>query len=146
MFPCGNLLCTTCPYANFINVFTSLTFSLSYPIFYYLTCKSSGVIYIIECSNCGKRYVGQTGQTLHHRIAQHLANIKSHNQASVLCNHFRNECGLHNFSFFAISRHDNEKTRLAKEAAWIDALNTMHPHGLNTVTRSEPQPVNLILP
>jgi len=63
----------------------------------------------------------------------------------VLQEHFY-ACGLNNFSFYAIARHVNDKTRLAKEAAWIASLKTLRPGGLNSVAESEPQPTTLVLP
>ena len=146
MFPCNSSRCPTCPYANFIDVFSSFTNSLTYPIFYHLSCDSSCVVYVIECSSCGKRYVGQTRRTLRERIREHLRYINNSASSSPLYEHFTSVCGPHNFSFHAISRHLNHESRLAREAAWIRALNTRHPGGLNAVSESEPQPTNLILP
>lgn len=151
MFPCSSPRCTVCPYAHFINVFRNFHNSLSYPIFCHFTCNSSCVVYVIECSCCGKRYVGQTRRTLRERIQQHLRNLRVHVRSdfpshSVLYNHFRTVCGPHNFSFFAISRHPNNTTRLAKESFWIAALNTLHPNGLNSVSESKDEPLNLVLP
>ena len=147
MFPCSFHRCPTCPYANFTNVFNNFHTSLSYPILFHLSCDSSSVIYVIECSSCNKRYVGQTRRALRERIREHLRNINTTtSHSSPLYEHFRNACAPHNFTFFAISRHQNHRTRLAKEAAWIVALRTVHPVGLNTVTESESQPTNLILP
>ena len=146
MFPCSSPRCPTCPYATFTDSFNSSNNSLSYPILYHLTCDSHCVIYVIECSSCGLRYFGQTRRSLRERIQQHLRNLRNPtHSSSSLYNHFRSVCTPQNFSFFAVSRHNNERTRLAREAAWIAALGTLHPHGLNSVPESEPQPTNLIL-
>jgi hypothetical protein len=145
-FPCDYPLCKCCPFASFTNVFKDLTSSLSFPILQILTCTSCNVIYVIQCSHCSKRYVGQTSQPLWKRIAQHLSNVRNPSHSSKLSFHFRNQCGLPNFSFFAIARHNNHATRLAKEAHWIATLKTCVPSGLNEVTHSEPQPTNLVLP
>ena len=144
MFPCSKPQCPTCPYANFINIFSDFKSFLSFPIFHNLSCDSSCVIYIIECSSCSKRYVGQTSRTVRTRILQHLSCIRN-SYPSVLYDHFR-VCGIHNFSFYAISRHTNDTTRLSKEASWISTLNTVHPHGLNSVAESLQQPINFVLP
>lgn len=145
MIPCSKPRCPTCPFANFTNFFKHSTSSLSYPILYRLSCDSSCVVYVIECSFCGMRYVGQTRRSLRERILQHLRSLRGPSHSSALRDHF-NACGLQNFSFFAVSRHPNDKTRLAKEASWICALHTKHPHGLNSVTQSEPPPTTLVLP
>lgn len=39
-----------------------------------VTCKSSDVMYIIQCNLCGQQYVGETGQPLHAGM-NHLADI-----------------------------------------------------------------------
>lgn len=145
MFPCSSPRCLVCPYANFLNVFDDFNNTLSYPILHFLTCESTSVVYVIECSSCGMRYVGQTRRTLRERILEHLRNISSDSH-SRLYHHFRNVCKTNNFTFFAISRHNNDSTRLAKERAWISALCTLHPRGLNSVPESADQPTNLILP
>ena len=144
MSPCSKPLCPTCPYARFINVFNDSNSFLSFPIFHNLSCDSDHVIYIIECSNCSKRYIGQTARPVRERILQHLSCIRNSSPA-VLYEHFR-VCGVHNFSFLPISRHTNCNTRLSKEASWITTLKTMHPNGLNSVTASSPEPLNLVLP
>ena len=144
MFPCPKPRCLTCPYANFTNVFNDFKSFLSFPILHNLSCNSSCVIYIIECSHCHKRYVGQTSRTLRERILKHLSCIRN-STPSILYDHFRS-CGLNNFSFYAISRHTNSNTRLSKEASWIATLGTLHPRGLNSVSESAQQPINFVLP
>jgi len=145
MFPCSEPQCPTCPYANFINVFNDFNSYLSFPVLHFLSCDSSSVVYIIECSSCFKRYVGQTSCTLRERILKHLFCIRNSSSSSILHEHFR-ICGINRFTFYAISRHPNNNTRLAKEASWISTLSTLHPKGLNSVSQSEPAPINLVLP
>ena len=145
MFPCSRPHCPTCPFANFINVFNDLNSSVSCSICYNLSCASSSVIYIIECSLCHERYVGQARRSLRDRIKQHLRTLRAPSHSSLLQDNF-NVCGLTNFSFSAISHHHNDKSRLAKEASWIRTLRTLHSRDLNTVSHSEPEPNTLVLP
>ena len=35
------------------------------------SCKSSNIVYLINCRRCGQQYVGETGQLLHRRINDH---------------------------------------------------------------------------
>lgn len=50
---------------------TDDTFSIKYP----LTCKSSYIIYHMECP-CGLQYIGRTIQPLHRRMNKHRTNIR----------------------------------------------------------------------
>ena len=43
----------------------------------YLTCEISNSIYLIECTLCGKQYIGETGKPLRNRIYEHTASVKS---------------------------------------------------------------------
>ena len=98
MFPSSRPHCPTCPFANFINVFNDLNSSVSCSICYNLSCASSSVIYIIECSLCHERYVGQARRSLRDRIKQHLRTLRAPSHSSLLQDNF-NVCGLTNFSF-----------------------------------------------
>lgn len=132
MFPCLSLQCPTCPYSHFIDVLKSLYNSLSYPICYHLPRDSSSIIYVIGCSSCGKRYVGQT-----HEASGAYSRTPS---TTILHEYFRTGCDPQ-FFFFVISHHRSRRTHFAtKGAAWIVALNTIHPRRLNSISESEPHP------
>lgn len=51
-----------------------------------LNCKSSNVVYGIECIFCGLIYVGETKGSLHKRISGHRLQINNVNQHLLHCN------------------------------------------------------------
>ena len=50
-----------------------------------MTCKSTNLIYMIECKRCKKQYIGETKRTLRERFTEHrqATNNPSHNNAST---------------------------------------------------------------
>ena len=48
-----------------------------------VTCKSSNVIYLIQCAPCRQQYVGETGQPLHARMNNHRADITQKRDSST---------------------------------------------------------------
>ena len=40
------------------------------------TCMTLRIVYLLECTKCGKQFVGQTVKTFKHRVVQHLLHIR----------------------------------------------------------------------
>ena len=74
-FRCGAACCKTCPVLLTMNEFSSHSTGKTYIIRSEATCNTSNVIYLIQCRKYGLQYVGETGQLLHCRMNNHLANI-----------------------------------------------------------------------
>lgn len=56
-----------------------------------ITCESSNLIYVITCSGCGEHYIGQTGDTLRHRMTVHRQQIRETKyQCTAVSGHLRN--------------------------------------------------------
>ena len=53
-----------------------------------MTYSTNKVVYLIECAKCEKQYVGETTQTLAHRLLQHRNAYGIENR--ILYNHFGN--------------------------------------------------------
>ena len=50
--------------------------------------QQKGIVYFIPCNRCPKVYIGQTGQTLRHRLAEHRLALKNGDvAASALAEH-----------------------------------------------------------
>ena len=99
----------------------------------------SGLVYIITCTLCGARYIGETGSDLRTRVNQHRSDINNKNDTAVA--HRFNSTGhaLSNFSISILqagpfSDHASlEKIyRLNAESRWIKKCKTVNPNGLNT--------------
>lgn len=126
--PCSD--CSTCDIHLFCDSFNSHNSIPIYSIFGNFNCKTTNAIYCITCKNCQLKYIGQTNNSVHKRILDHIRAIK--NKSKILLHtHFYTSCGLSDFKYFVIDCViDNEKRQI-KEAMWINKLNTLHPKGLN---------------
>lgn len=95
--------------------------------------KTQNCIYLIWCTKCQLKYIGETGNTITTRITQHRYNIKNKKQSHTpLVHHFL----LHGWESFKCTglKHNPNWTiseRKREEKRWILRLNTMQPRGLN---------------
>ena len=138
--------CSTCICTFSFNpkAVTNLSTGDGYPILHRLTCSSPNVIYLIEWRNCSSRYVGQTSRPLHHRISEHLRNIRA-GRATRVSAHFSDSCTSSDFSFTALEHCPNSRKRLLKENSWMRRLKTLVPDGLNEATNRN-NALRLVLP
>jgi len=154
---CNTPRCKTCEHikeTNFVRDKNNAKFFLKHQ----LDCRSKELVYLIECSNCNIRYVGETTQKLQGRMNQHRSDI-NRNQDRVVANHFNNECNnikyltvtplekvKRNIPPHYICEHVNileksdEVRFLQREQFWIRKLNTLSPNGLN-IRREIPPPI-----
>lgn len=121
---CCNKRCKTCP--NFSKRQTTLDSNAP------IACQSSNVIYLLECSSCSMKYIGQTSNSLNIRINLHRSNINNYKPSKyhVEFNHF----SIHNFDSVIIHILDivpNLQDRLVKENFYIINHKTLVPYGLN---------------
>ena len=95
------------------------------------TCKTKGVIYLIECSKCGIQYVGMTKNALQKRFTSHRSDIKNKKKTSSVAKHF-NLPGhsMEDLTIMVIDQEDDVKKLRKRERYWINELKTK-AHGLN---------------
>ena len=136
-FKCNNSKCRLCIHidttATFMNELQTKTFSTKG----HITCDTEFVIYRINCSLCGKSYVGQTSKTLKTRGNQHIYTIKRSDIVSTPISRHFSILGHtpRNFTIRGICiAPRSEPKRLALESAWIKILGTYAPRGLNVKT------------
>ena len=105
-----------------------------------LTCNTAGVVYCIECTRCGKQYVGQTQRKLKSRLSEHLD--PRHNPDQALKKHYlrtpKHTLGNMRFQILEYIGHQTSKELtiqklLHAETKWIQNLQTILPHGLNII-------------
>ena len=105
-------------------------------------CDTNFVVYLIQCNQCGKQYVGQTSQSLKRRIARHLKAIRDRQHPGALQEHFRrDECtGIENVKvqpLQVITPNSNDTSRQIEdklkqhESHWMERLKCEYPQGLN---------------
>ena len=106
-----------------------------------ITCNRSNVIYCIECTQCQKKYVGQTKRKIKDRMREHMYNVtrKKNNDVS---HHFNMEHhkGVENMKFYILDyiyKHPESKRaktlRNKLEFNWIHRLQTQSPQGMNVL-------------
>ena len=134
----GNLCCKQIKNTS---TFTSDNTGKTYNIFHKVNCKSTNVIYLMECSLCkGKQYVGKSEWSVNRRINLHRNDVWRI-EGPPCDKHFQlpgHEFNKH-AKFTVIEKIENppqDKLKIRsilehKEDKWMLRLNTITPHGLN---------------
>lgn len=118
--------------------------NLEYSIDGRMDCQSKNLIYMIECTKCNMKYIGETQRSLRERLYNHLSDIRTYKETSV-ANHFNFDCvsdyDAWPMTIYPIefvheqgSTDKNKKKLLLRETFWINELNTLDPNGLNMKT------------
>lgn len=90
-------------------------------------------VYVVFCSKCGMKYVGETRNDLSTRSYQHRYNIKNKKEVdTLLVSHFLKH-GLDSFKIAGLQKGINwsDRDRKQRERYWIYLLGTREPFGLN---------------
>ena len=137
-FHCEARRCKTCPILVTTDTLPAVWLDERFKLKLRASCKTSNVIYLIQCRRCGLQYVGETGQPLHSRMNSHRFNI-SHGRIdeSPVAAHFTSEGHTEtDLSVMIIDRCWKEDTILRKirESRWIRTLETSWPSGMNQRT------------
>ena len=130
--PC-NKPCSTCKFMTSAIKFTSTATQKEYRIRLAANCSSHNVIYRIQCTKCSKQYIGQTSNTIHTRLLQHLGTIRNRIDTPI-ANHFNQDDHVAaHVTTLVIDRPQRREhnTRLRHKSAWIHELITMAPSGIN---------------
>jgi len=138
--PCDKPRCHTCPFVTSDDCYRSFTTGQLYPINLPVDCSSKNVIYLIQCTDCGIQYVGETKNTLRTRARKHRSDILNHKDTTV-ASHFNNSDNLCAFDQFRIipilqcptldTEEETDLNRKQIEAFVIKSLKTYMPYGLN---------------
>jgi len=111
-------------------------------------CNTKCVVYLLQCRNCGRQYVGQTGQSLKDRFKKHLKKIgQVEDPNTAVHDHFRKGAcrGIHNILVQVLhvldpthlTREQTEDQLKAIELLWIDRLMSGYPQGLNYIRNDQ---------
>ena len=101
------------------------------------TCKTTNIVYLIECRKCGKQYVGETENALHLRMNGHRSDFYRKLPDKPVAVHF-NTTG-HKFEDLTVMVIEklcsaNAARRKHRESYWIHTLRSVSPLGLNLDT------------
>ena len=91
------------------------------------TCKTSNVVYLIECAKCYKQYVGETENPLHLQMNGHRSDYsrKLHDKSVPV--HFEFNAVGHTFENLTVMTIEQlgsapRKRRKVRESYWIHTL------------------------
>ena len=90
-----------------------------------IECRTRGCVYEIECTDCTRKYRGQTGRSIYERINEHFKDYRDKKEKAVLYEHSKqyHESQEFNMKVSIISRCFGEPTtRLITEAILINQL------------------------
>ncbi|XP_059828265.1 mucin-2 isoform X2 [Hypanus sabinus] len=128
-YPCKRK-CYTCPYTSSLTTIQGP--KQSFQVRQHFTCESVGVIYCIQCSQCGLLYIGETQHRLGDRFVEHLRSVRHNRQDLPVATHFNSASHSHsNISIHSLlCYHDEAKLRLEKQHL-IYCLGSLQPFGMN---------------
>ena len=137
---CSPCLTICCQQVLKTNTFTSYRTGETFKIFHLLKCKSSRIIYLLQCRICQLQCVVKSETSFSIRLNNHRKDTKNKNPI-LACKHFQNS--NHNFQrdakFTLIEQitksfTKTEQLRLLlnkRKNFWILKLKTLYPDGLN---------------
>jgi hypothetical protein len=148
---CTNPKCKYCPLLDKSGHIQCHTTGQSFFTKENVTCQSSNLIYVINCTRCGKHYVGQTKRPLCQRLQEHFRSIKQGLEArnkKPLATYKPQPVGIHfslpdhighrdvkiqilDFVHFHPDSKKAESVRLRVEKKWIHRLRCPAPNGMN---------------
>ena len=127
---CGG--CMTCGMMREEATFTSTITGKRYDVIGFATCKTSNVVYLIQCALCKQQYVGMTTQPLHKRMNSHRSDIYNARNNGGVARHFCSDG--HTLDHFTVMVIEvlNDPSRIGPtEKYWIKELQTKYPNGMN---------------
>lgn len=136
---CANPKCKVCNKTNIKDTFVQ-SHSTRHYIQPYIkegtNCKTSNIIYLINCKKCGVQYVGETKRNLNIRMNEHIRSVNKKFPNTRLVEHYNTtNHSIDDMKFQILDSFDNlnieKQTRTDKELFWIKLLNTAFPYGLN---------------
>ena len=130
--------CTHCPRVNKSGKIYSHSTGRKYLTLKKISCRSSNLIYYIQCKLCGIQYVGQTRNQLRNRMNNHISSIRTCSETPVAW-HFNNAHNIKNkppivvtiVQLISTSKDRELFLRNKWENIWIGRLHTISPKGLN---------------
>ena len=100
--------------------------------------KTRNVIYVIRCTRCKVQYAGMTTQPLHNRFSNHLREMFTKRPANwVQTRLYRHVQQNHHtpsdVQVQPVECTEDRRSLKKRESAWIKALRTIEPYGLNII-------------
>ena len=75
-FRCNRSRCKTCPFITEGTTFYTFSTNEQRQILHHISCSSSNLIYMIQCSRCKVQYIGESKSQLSDRFGEHRRAIE----------------------------------------------------------------------
>ena len=131
---CGQPRCKTCVHIKSGNRFRSATTGEEFRVKATADCRTSNVVYLIECSRCSIQYVGETENALRIRLTGHRSDIHHRRLDRPVAKHFNLlDHSLDDLTIMIIEKIHRVDAlfRKRRESHWIQAVRSLTPDGLN---------------
>ena len=152
---CTTNNCSYCPRLDTSGKIVSTTLKREFTAKKNVTCKSSNVVYCIQCLICNKQYVGETLRPFMKRFYEHSKDVRDLNPDHTFGLHFRerDHCNKNDPDKYlkawilayitAPPQSKNaHKMRLKFEDQWVNRLRTALPMGLNSKETAPKKPTS----
>ena len=117
--PDSNFECIACnkcymcrKYLNLTNSFSSFHTNQIFRLSSNISCKTEGLIYVIDCISCKVSYVGYTTGKMVVRLSNDKSHIKKGKKTCEITKHFIEHD--HNLDFSTVSEFDNSLSKHLK--------------------------------
>ena len=142
---CKTRNCSYCRRLDTTGKITSTSLNKTFTAKEKVTCRSSNLVYCIQCKICNKQYVGETLRTFHERFYEHSRNVITLNKLKTFGLHFSlpDHCNRNNPNDYLKAwivayitappkSSDALQHRRRIEDQWVHRLRTQQPIGLNS--------------
>ena len=135
---CVKRTCILCPILSTDCSITSKVSRRKHRIYGEFACSTPRLVYLLECTRCGKQYVGQTVQPFSQRVAKHLLHIRQGGRDKLPLHFNSDGHSVKDIIFHPIASigvripiKDAEQQLKDLETIWIKRLACLQPLGLN---------------
>ena len=121
--------CLTCERINHTNTVTSSD-QVTLKIRGNFNCQSTNAVYCLTCHCCGKKYIGETSQTINLRMRGHESNIRNwrKHERNPVAQHFgTRNLNEKQYSLEVLDQEIDKNKRNRLEKSWIFLINTITP-------------------
>ncbi|XP_055767325.1 uncharacterized protein LOC129842721 [Salvelinus fontinalis] len=141
--PKGSFKCNQCNHCSNIvqkKYFVDTASKMEYYLKHFINCKTTHVIYRLECPQCKVFYIGRTKRRLQDRLAEHKYAIRVGNEDYPMARHYKslhhgNPASLQAMGIdhvpASIRKGDRLKQLNQRESFWIYKLQATKYPGLN---------------
>jgi hypothetical protein len=138
---CRRYACSYCPKKHQQGNIKSRETKESYRTVKQVTCETKNVIYCLQCTQCGKQYVGETKRSFRIRLSEHLGDIRNNRNFKPVARHFNSKHhSIKNVTAVILESITKDPEdplttdhRKNREFFWIYRLRTVEPQGLNSM-------------